>query len=112
MTPGEQACHDLQVSLYDHFNAIRIEQDKRIEQALTAAKDAVGKAEKAQERRLDLLNEFRAQAADESKKYALKDTTDVRLNMLDTHIARIYGGMLVIGFIGIANLVKLWATGN
>jgi len=110
MTPGEEACRNLQVSLYDHFNAIRVEQDKRIEQSRSDSREALSKAEKAQERRLDLLNEFRAQAADESKKYAIRETTDARLHSLDMHISRIYGGMLVIGFIGVANLVKLWMT--
>ena len=100
MTEGERAC----VSLEDHFNAIRVEQDKRIEQALTAARNAVDKAEKSNERRLDLLNEFRAQAADESKKYALRETVD----NLSSQIARLYGGLVVVGVIGIANLVKLF----
>jgi hypothetical protein len=107
--------HDVYISLRDHFNALRQEQDRRIEQALTAAKDAVDKAEKAQERRLDLLNEFRAQAADEARKYALRETVeqtfrerDSRLGKTETQIARLYGGLAVVAFVGLANVIKLW----
>ncbi len=97
MTRGE-------VSLKEYFDKMLEAQDRRIEQALEAARDAVDKAEKAQERRLDLLNEFRGQSSDESKKYALKVVVD----SLSTQISKLYGGLVVVGIIGIANLVKLF----
>jgi hypothetical protein len=96
--------HDVYVTLKDHFDALRAEQDKRIQQALDSSNLAIVKAEEAVQRRLDLLNEFRGQAADESKKYALKNTVE----RLDTQVARLYGGLAVVAIIGIANLVKLW----
>jgi hypothetical protein len=96
--------HDVYVTLKDHFDALRAEQDRRIEQALSASNLAITKAEAAQERRLNLLNEFREQAADESKKYALKTTVD----RLDNQISKLYGGLVVVAIIGVANLVKLW----
>lgn len=43
---------------------------------------AILKAEAAINERLDLLNEFRAQAADEASKYALRDSVDQRLSQL------------------------------
>ena len=103
------------VSLLDHFNAIRTEQDKRIDQALLNARVAVDKAQAAQEHRLDLLNEFRAQQADESRKYALREALeaavkerDQRLARIEAQISRLYGGLAVLAFIGVANLVRLW----
>ena len=92
------------MSLKEHFDAIKVEQDRRIEQALSAAREAVDKAEKAQERRLDLLNEFRGQAADESKKYALRETVD----SLGKQVSTIWGGLVVVALIGVANLVKIF----
>ncbi len=97
MTRGE-------VSLKEYFDKMLEAQDRRIDQALDAAREAVNKAETAQERRLDLLNEFRGQASDESKKYALKETMDA----LKTQVSMLYGGLVVVGIIGIANLVKLF----
>lgn len=96
--------HDVYVSIKEHFKSLMEAQDRRVEQALYAAKEAVTKADTAQERRLDLLNEFRGQAADESKKYALKETVEA----IEKQLSRFYGGMIVIGVIGVANLVKLW----
>ena len=99
---------DVYVSLRDHFTALMNAQDRRVEQALTASREAVDKAEKAQERRLDLLNEFRAQSADEARKYAQREVVEPRLNKAETQIARLYGGLAVVAFVGIANLVKVF----
>ncbi len=92
-----------------YFERVIADQDRRIEQALSAARDAVDKAEKAQERRLDLLNEFRAQAADEGRKYALRESVEDRLSKLETNIARLYGGLAVVAFVGIANIIRIWS---
>ncbi len=104
---------DVYVSLRDHFTALLSAQDRRIEQALTASKLAVDKAETSQERRLDLLNEFRAQAADESVKYALRENVEQlnlaglrRITNLETQVARLYGGLAVVAFIGLAGISK------
>ncbi len=96
------------VSLRDYFERIIQDQDKRVAAAQTAAKEAVEKAEQAQERRLDLLNEFRAQAGDEARKYAQKEVVEPRIGALETAIQRAYGGLIVLGAIGVANLVKVW----
>ena len=74
------------------------------------ARAAVQKAEQAQERRLDLLNEFRAQAADESRKYAQRDVVEPRIEKLEAALSRAYGGLFVVAFVGIANLIKVWFT--
>jgi hypothetical protein len=98
----------LYVSLKEHFQALLEGLDRRTEQTARDARAAVEKAEKAQERRLDLLNEFRAQAGDEAKKYALREAVDGRLSSVETQIARLYGGLVLLGFIGVANLVRVW----
>lgn len=78
------------------------------ETATQVARDAVDKAEKAQERRLDLLNEFRAQAGDEAKKYALKEPLEERIGRIERFQASLMGGLFLLSLIGIANLVKVW----
>lgn len=63
------------VPIKEHFEALLLEMDKRYNQrfdaqekavtsALTAAKEAVGKAETAAEKRFDSVNEFRGQQSD------------------------------------------------
>lgn len=44
-----------------------------------ASQAAVTKAEDAIQRRLDLLNEFRSQMADDSQKYALREVVDAQI---------------------------------
>ena len=102
MTRGEEAC----VSLERHFE-VQIEAlDRRLTEAQANAKEAVKVANLAQERRLDLLNEFRGQQADEARKYALRETVD----SLSSQVSKIWGGLVVVALVGIANLVKLFFT--
>ncbi len=56
--------------------------------ALSAAKEAVTKAEAADEKRFALLNEFRGQQADESRKYAPRDMVETVFNGLRDRITR------------------------
>ena len=100
MTKGEAAV----VSLKEYFDVRLEEMDRRLMDAQNNSKEAVKVANAAQERRLDLLNEFRGQASDESKKYALKDNVDA----IRTQVSMLYGGVVVVGIIGVANLVKLF----
>ena len=100
MTRGEEAC----VSLKEHFDVVIREMDRRLSDAQTNAKEAIKVANAAQERRLDLLNEFRGQQKDESAKYALRETVD----SINKQVSTIWGGLVVVGVIGIANLVKLF----
>jgi DNA repair exonuclease SbcCD ATPase subunit len=50
--------------------------------ALQAAQKAVDKAEEAIQARLELLNEFRAQIADESRKYAQREVVESQIKGL------------------------------
>ena len=109
---------DVYVSLKEHFTQLLAALDRRTDQTAKDARLAVEKAEAAQERRLDLLNEFRAQAADESKKYAttaslqeFRESFEARVFKIENQMSRLYGGILVVGAIGVANIVKLWFTG-
>ena len=100
MTKGEQAC----VGMKDHFDAVLREMDKRLRDADSSAKEAIRVASTAQEHRLNLLNEFRAQSSDESKKYALRETVE----SLASQVSKIWGGLVVVAMIGVANLVKIF----
>jgi len=93
-----------------YFERVIADQDRRIEQALNASSVAVDKAEKAQERRLDLLNEFRSQSQDEQGRFAQRDVVEPRIAKLEGAISRAYGGLIVVSFVGLANLVKVWLT--
>ena len=86
-------------------------QDKAVNAALTAAKEAVDKAEKAQERRLDLLNEFRSQSQDEQARFATRefvDTLSEKQKHIENSVARMQvgSGIIAAGIVGI--LVKLF----
>lgn len=79
----------------------------RVELALTASKEAVTKAETAQEKRLDLLNEFRGQASDEAKKYPTRELVDAhfsaieeRLGKVETAVASFAGRALALTAVG------------
>lgn len=50
---------------------------------------AVDKAEDGINRRLDLLNEFRAQSADEAKKFSLREVTDQQLGDISARVGRL-----------------------
>jgi len=93
-----------EVSLRDYIDS-RIESlDKRISESQTNSKEAIALATKAQDRRLDLLNEFRAQQQDEAVKYASRETLD---NVV-SQVSKIWGGLAVVALVGVANLVKLF----
>jgi hypothetical protein len=102
MTKGEVAC----VSLKEHVQALIDNMDRRLTEAQLNSKEAVKLATTAQDRRLDLLNEFRAQQGDEARKYALRETVD----SLNSQVSKIWGGLVVVALVGIANLVKLFFT--
>jgi len=106
------------VSLKEHFDQrfedldrrlseARLADEKRTQLALTANKEAVDKAEQANERRLGLLNEFRGQAAEESRKYVPRETYDLAIGQLqakvagfDTVVASLQGRALALAGFG------------
>lgn len=83
--------------------------DERVQLALSASKEAMQKAESANESRLALLNEFRAQAADESRKYALSEVIDPRLIRLEKEVATLQGR--AIAFAGFGALLGASVAG-
>jgi len=114
---GSSAATD--VSLREYIGALIAALDRQVNTEIEAlrretqtaaegARTAVEKAEAAQEHRLDLLNEFRAQAADEAQKYAQRDVVEPRIDKLEAALSRAYGGLFVVAFVGIANLIKVW----
>lgn len=58
-----------EVSLREYLEALLAEREKRVTQMERDAKEALRKAEVALEKRLDLLNEFRAQSANEQANF-------------------------------------------
>lgn len=126
---GDEA---LRGHINEQINQIKIVidgQTRLVRQAHDASQQAIVKAEQATEKRLDLLNEFRAQASDEQKRFlpvnvynekhlALQDKVASieknfleRVLVMEKSLSRLYGGILVVGGIGIINLVKLWFVG-
>jgi len=75
-------------TLKELFDRTVADRDVRVDLAMSAAKEAVTKAEVANERRLDLLNEFRAQQADEARKYALTIVVDQRFDGVSERLGR------------------------
>lgn len=54
--------------------------------AMTASEKAIDKAEKSDDKRFSLLNEFRATTNDQQDNFANKDQTEFRLKSLDAEI--------------------------
>ena len=83
--------------------------------ANTTAKEAVEvAAEEATERLAahnGLIEQMRQQAAAFSTREGFEDfkiSNDRRLRAIESWQARLTGGMLILAFIGVANLVKVW----
>jgi hypothetical protein len=75
-------------TLKEHFDRTIADRDVRVNLALSSAKEAVTKAEAADEKRFALLNEFRAQQADESRKYAPTELVNQRFASLEERVGR------------------------
>jgi hypothetical protein len=94
-------------TLKELFDRTIADRDVRVNLALSAAKEAVTKAEASDEKRFALLNEFRGQSADEARKYAPTelvnqkfDAVDGRLNRTETTVATIQGRALALAGFG------------
>lgn len=101
--------HDTRINELDRRITQAIDdRDARVDLAMSAAKEAVVKADSANERRLDLLNEFRGQQADEARKYApmlLVDekffTINQRMSLLERSISDLSGRAIALAGIGV-----------
>jgi anti-sigma factor RsiW len=94
-------------TLKELFDRTIADRDVRVNLALSAAKEAVTKAEAADEKRFALLNEFRAQQADESRKYVPREMVDTIFNGLrdrigrnEAEVARLQGRALALAGFG------------
>lgn len=103
MSPAQQSVGEISVAdvvpLREHLEALidnldkRLsgaidDRDARIQLALAASKEAVLKAETANDKRLELLNEFRGQSADRDARFALTDVMDQKFTTYDEKIGR------------------------
>ena len=68
-------------------SAMFAERDKQVAAALEASREAGDKSAGELQRRLDLLNEFRAQAADESAHYARKEVVQADVARMEEQVA-------------------------
>lgn len=100
-------------TLKEHFEALNEERDERNKQrfeaqekavnsALIAAKEAVTKAETAAEKRFDSVNEFRGQLKDQASTLMPRTETESRLNGLEDKIGSITTTVFTAVFLGIA----------
>ncbi len=75
-------------TLKELFDRTIADRDVRVNLALSAAKEAVTKAEASDEKRFALLNEFRAQQADEATKYAPTTLVQQKFDEMFGRLAR------------------------
>ena len=109
------------VPIKEHFEAILAEKDKRYEQrfdaqekavnsALTAAKEAVAKAEIAAEKRFDSVNEFRKTLSDQTGTFIPRPEYTQRLDSIDekiNSITRICVGAVMLGIASITVILLI-----
>lgn len=70
-------------TLSAHLEAMMREADRRYEQRFDAQEKAVAKAETAAEKRLDSVNEFRAQLSDQAQTFMPRNEAAILIRALD-----------------------------
>ena len=87
MTPREllSIFNERNIAINQRFEA----QEKQNALALTAAKEAVAKAETAAEKRFDSVNEFRGQLKDQAATFMPRAEVEIRLKPIDTKLVEI-----------------------
>lgn len=93
------------------INSLRRESELANTNAEKAIKVAADEAKERLVAHNGLIEQMRAQATQFATREAVedfKDTNDKRLSRIERFQAMLTGGMILISFIGIANLVKVW----
>jgi len=86
--PPKEACAGWTVStLFTHLTAMMSAMEKAVMIAQTAADRAVTKAEAAQEKRLDLLNEFKKALEDQTRTYMPRLEAELRMKAIEERLA-------------------------
>jgi anion-transporting ArsA/GET3 family ATPase len=88
-------------SLYKHVMALSDASKEAVTAAMDAAKVATDKADAANEKRFDAVNEFRATLKDQQNTFADKSQTDFRLAALEDKLATGTGRSQGIGLVAI-----------
>jgi hypothetical protein len=78
------------------FDRTIADRDVRVNLALSAAKEAVLKAEMSDEKRFALLNEFRGQSVEEARKYAPRESVEQIASALERRIAIAEGALATL----------------
>jgi len=94
-------------TLKELFDRTIADRDVRVNLALSAAKEAVTKAELSDEKRFALLNEFRGQSVEEARKYATRESVEQmtialerRVGINETSLATLQGRALALAGFG------------
>jgi len=90
---------------------------RETEAANKAAGDAVAVAANEAQERLAAHNGLIEQMRQQASLFAtresfddFKESNDKRLKAIESWTARVTGGLVLVGFIGVANLVKIWTS--
>jgi hypothetical protein len=79
----ERILREVDIRYSQRFDA----QERAVAAALAAAKEAVGKAEAATERRLEGVNEFRKSLEDQQNTFVRQDVADARYKSMEDRIS-------------------------
>jgi hypothetical protein len=88
-------------SLYKHIMALSEASKEAVTAAMDAAKVATDKADAANEKRFDAVNEFRSTLKDQQVTFADKAQTDFRLSALEGKAAKETGKSQGVGLVAI-----------
>lgn len=94
-------------TLKELFDRTIEDRDARVNLAMSSAKEAVAKAETADDKRFTLINEFRGQQQDMISKFATREfvdqaviSSDRRVSAVESGLATLQGRALALGVIG------------
>jgi len=103
-------------TLLEHFQALRAADLEALQAALATAEKAVLVADGESKDRLASHNGLIRQMRDREAEFAsqrglddFKESVDRRIGAVEKFQAKITGGLILVGAIGVANLVKVWA---
>jgi anion-transporting ArsA/GET3 family ATPase len=102
-------------TLYKHVMALSDASKDAVSAAMSAAKLATDKADAANEKRFDAVNEFRATLKDQNATFADKSQTDFRLGAIEKQLATVAGksqGIWLVALIITQTLLILIALGT
>lgn len=95
-------------TLKAHFDALRAADGEALHAALATAEKAVAVAGTEASARLEAHNGLIRQMRDQAGAFATRDAVDRRIAATERFQAKVTGALILVGAIGVANLVKVW----